>query len=305
MVIQEPIQSTFAEAFVLVENQSQPLIDIITPFRNASRFIPDYVTSLKSQTYSNWRAILVDDCSVDHGMHFLRQLTAGDSRFLFLSLSQHPRHPPGPAYARNLAIRYSTAPHIAFHDIDDFWHSRKLQIQLAFHYEHDLDISVTGFARFNGSLTSQSVFPVLPPNVVDLRSLLHNNPIPMLTTIINRSSLTSTFPLVKHEDYALWLRLFANSTLKYGCVPQILAFYRIHDANTSGNALKMPIWTLNVFRNAGYSLPRSLLMLFMYVKIHLIKLFLNRFCTSSMPYSASLLLEQPPVPLSQDESSSL
>lgn len=299
------MQSTCDEANVLVENQYPPLVDIITPFRNASRFIPDYVNSLKRQTHSNWRAILVDDCSVDHGMLFLHQLTAGDSRFLFLSLSQHPRHPPGPAYARNFALGYSTAPHIAFHDIDDFWHSHKLQIQLAYHYEYGLDISVTGFARFNGSLTRQPVYPVLPPNTVDLRSLLQNNPIPMLTTIINRSSLTSAFPLVKHEDYALWLKLFANSELKYGCIPQVLAFYREHDANTSGNALKMPVWTFNVFRNAGYSFPRSLLMLFMYAKTHLTRLFLKRFHSSSMPYSAALLLGRPPVLLSQDESSSM
>lgn len=143
-------------------NDSEPLVDIITPFKNASKFIPDYINSLKSQTFSNWRSILVNDASTDNSLILLRELCSSDARFIILDLSSG-QHIPGPAYPRNHALKLSDAPYIAFHDIDDIWHPNKLEYQLQFHSELSLDISVTAYAKFKNNKETSPLTTVQPP----------------------------------------------------------------------------------------------------------------------------------------------
>lgn len=280
-------------------NESMPLVDIITPFKNASKFIADYVHSLKSQTFVNWRSILVNDASTDNSLILLRELTSFDPRFLILDLSP-VQHPPGPAYPRNYALEISDAPYIAFHDIDDIWHPNKLEYQLQFHSELSLDISVTAYAKFKNNKETSPLTTVQPPHALSPSRLKYSNPIPMLTVIISRSSLTSYFPILKHEDYALWLRLFGKRSFRYGCLPYILSFYRVHSSNLTRNMLLMPLWTLKVYIGAGYSLLSAIIMITGYLAIHLSSLLSATFFVGRLNYSTSDLLVRPPLHLKPD-----
>ena len=75
------------------------LVSVITPYRNAKRFLPGFVDSLRSQTAQDWCCIMVDDNSSDGGPELLRDLVADDPRFLLIS-NTNPKHGPGPASAR-------------------------------------------------------------------------------------------------------------------------------------------------------------------------------------------------------------
>ena len=62
------------------------------------------------------------------------------------------------------------------------------------------------------------------------------------------------FATVRHEDYLLWLQLWqANPRLRYGCLPEILAFHRRHEANLTAQRWRSLMWTYRLYRCAGAS----------------------------------------------------
>ena len=246
-----------------------PIITIITPYLNASPCIPDFVASLKSQTFRSWICLCIDDGSTDGGPSLFSELTSSDYRFIHCS-NNLPRELLSPASARNFGIHHSTTPYLAFCDIDDLWHPRKLELQLNFHINNDLDISVTSYASFLDHHSSIPFRTKTPPAKVSLEDFHRCNPIPLLTVIINKSLPCLEFRQCRHEDLLLWMKLFhLRPDLKYACLPLCLSFYRVHDRNLTRSKWLMPTWTLSVYRSFGYSLFKSLLMLFSWTASHL------------------------------------
>lgn len=52
----------------------KPLVSIITPTYNSSKFINETVQSVRNQTYQNFEHIIVDDCSSDNTWMILEDL---------------------------------------------------------------------------------------------------------------------------------------------------------------------------------------------------------------------------------------
>ena len=231
-----------------------PEISIITPYRNSKGFLPDLVASVRRQTFRDWECLLVDDGSVDGGAELLERCVAGDRRFRFLALPScaiHSYEQPLPARPRNHALAQATGSLVAFHDCDDLWHPCKLDWQLAFHREQQLDLSVTAYGRFRHP--DEPVRAIrCPPLQLSLKQLRRGNSIPMLSVLIGREWLDRGFPLMPHEDYLLWLNLCRERPdLRYGVLPFLLAFYRLHHANQSRHLTEVTFWTYNVFREHG------------------------------------------------------
>jgi teichuronic acid biosynthesis glycosyltransferase TuaG len=155
---------------------------------------------------------------------------------------------------------------ICFLDVDDLWHPEKLERQLKFHKDNQLEFSVTYYGRFHpkevetadpGALPKQWRVR-RPPAVMNTRKLSLVNPIPMLTVMINRRLLSlptleyGPFSLIHHEDYLLWLTLWRHlPNLKYGCLNHTLAFHRRHANNLTVNRWRMLSWTYQVYRAHG------------------------------------------------------
>jgi glycosyltransferase involved in cell wall biosynthesis len=239
-----------------------PQVSVITPYRNAARFLPELVGTLQGQTYRDWECLLVDDGSWDGGPELLEPLTKGDLRFRRLALPatagcESPRRLPG--IPRNLGLEEARAPLVAFLDVDDLWHPRKLEQQLAFHRERGLDLSVTAYGRFQ---RAEAPLRALrrPPARLLLAELRRRNPMPLLTVVVKRELLGRGFEAVPHEDYLLWLNLLRDRPmLRYGCLPSVLAFYRQHGDNTSRRQLGLLRWTCGVYRRHGLPPLRALL----------------------------------------------
>lgn len=91
---------------------SEVKISIIIPFYNAERYIETCVKSLKSQTYSNFEAIFIDDGSTDKTIELLHHFW--DDRFVLLRQEKK-----GVSSARNLGLVNLRGDYIAFMDVDD------------------------------------------------------------------------------------------------------------------------------------------------------------------------------------------
>jgi teichuronic acid biosynthesis glycosyltransferase TuaG len=273
-----------------------PAVSVVVPYRNGAQFIPGFVLMLQRQSFMDWICFLVDDQSTDDGASIAGQSVDGDDRFQLLSFSG-TKALPGPAAVRNFALAHVTTPLVAFCDVDDLWHPLKLERQLAFHTFHELDLSVTGYWRFRDACGFPVVSCRCPPEALSYRNLFGGNPIPMLSVIVRSDFLKDGMPEMCHEDFALWLDVFrTNPGLRYGCLPEGLAFYRLHSGSITSHRWKMPCWAFAVFRRQGLSalgLFQAMLLWSFYQLRQLILSF--QVVRESSQMSLSVLFEQPPV----------
>lgn len=270
-------------------------VTVITPYKDAEKFIPAFVAMLKAQTYSDWICLLVDDGSTDHGPSLLADLATGDPRLVPLKRPGR-KSGSGPAEARNFALSSAVSPYIAFCDIDDLWHPEKLAMQINFHISNCLDISVTGYGRFTDGYAPTISSWRCPPKSLSYLKLLTANRIPMLAAVVNRSLLHSSFPISPHEDFCFWLSLFRfYPRIRYGSLPYALAFYRLHGANLSNKKWKMLIWVNHVYRQHGIHPAIRPILLVLWSLIQLGNLVRRVPAYIQRPNYLSSLLQQSPL----------
>ncbi len=86
-------------------------VDIIITTFNNEKIIRECITSVKNQTYKNFKCIVVDDCSTDNTV----KIIANEYKWVKI-IKQKKRS--GPSINRNLAIMSSNSPYIATLDSD-------------------------------------------------------------------------------------------------------------------------------------------------------------------------------------------
>jgi glycosyltransferase involved in cell wall biosynthesis len=99
-----------------VRTPAQPLLSVVVPLFNKRRFIGRAIQSIKSQTFTEFEAIIVDDGSSDGGASAAAEAIADDPRFRLLSKANG-----GVSSARNAGARAATGHWVAFLDADDEW----------------------------------------------------------------------------------------------------------------------------------------------------------------------------------------
>lgn len=227
----------------------KPRIAIVTPYKNAACFIETFVQMLQRQTYSDWTCYFVDDASQDSSRSLALNATKNDIRFHHLYLQPTDACFLGPSRPRNHALHHVIEPIVCFCDIDDLWHPEKIQKQLKFHTQNNLDLSCTAYGRFKNSMDSKLSSIRVPPSICTFKTLLQGNFIPLSSVMSKTHILRAGFPDRPHEDYACWLRILKHySDLKYGCLTELVTFYRIHQGNISSKKLKTFFWTSSLLR---------------------------------------------------------
>ena len=100
-----------------------PLVSVIIPAYNASRYIVSTIQSVLNQSYRYLELIIIDDGSKDNTAELVKTFT--DERIqYFYQLNQ------GVSVARNTGISKAKGDFIAFLDADDIWRSENLEVKL-------------------------------------------------------------------------------------------------------------------------------------------------------------------------------
>lgn len=102
-------------------------ISVIIPFYNSKNFIIRALRSVIKQSYRNIEIILVNDKSTDGSYELVKKYKKIDSRIKIISTKKNSRTVSKP---RNLGIKISSGEYIAFLDADDWWHEKKLEVQM-------------------------------------------------------------------------------------------------------------------------------------------------------------------------------
>lgn len=189
-----------------------PLVSIITPAYNSSATILETYNSIKNQTFSNWKWIVVNDCFTDNTINVINELAKSDSRIKAISLDSNS----GAAVARNKGIEIAKGRFIAFLDSDNLWKKEKLDHQISFMINNGYSFTYTDYYIFfpnNKRKTFKS-----KKKFVTYKNLLHSNMIGCLTVMYDTSLVGKQYILLdaeKREDHAAWLDLVKISGKAY------------------------------------------------------------------------------------------
>lgn len=222
------------------------LVSIIVPVYNAARFLEDTIKTIQDQSYKNWEAIFVDDCSTDNSVEIIKRSRVKDSRIkLFNNVVNS-----NAAITRNKGIRESRGRYIAFLDADDLWLPIKLEKQVAFMQQMQCTFSYTGY-EFADEYGQPNGKRVRVPGSINYKKALKNTIIWTTTVMIDMNDMTKDqvyMPNVKSEDTATWWRLLKVINTAYGIDDQ-LSYYRRSSGTLSSNKLAAIKRVWNLYRN--------------------------------------------------------
>lgn len=221
---------------------SQGMVSIIMPAYNAERTIKESIQSVLNQTYTNWELLVIDDGSADSTGELVREVAARDRRVKLINNQANL----GVVATRNHGLVEASGEYIAFLDSDDLWKPKKLERQLDYMEKKQAVFSFSACEVTNGIVRHV-------PEKLDFKHALYGNVMPCLTVMIHKSrwqerypNCKIEFPDIRHEDYALWLKMLRTGEVAYG-IQEPLAVYREGGESLSGNKLYSAIWTYRIY----------------------------------------------------------
>ena len=231
------------------------LVSIITPTYNCGKFIGRTIESVQKQSYENWEMIIVDDCSKDNTKEIVEEYIKNDSRIKYHILEKNS----GAAVARTTAMELAQGKYMAFLDSDDIWKSDKLEKQLAYMKEKDINFSCTAYEQIDEE-DNKLGRVIKTVKKTDYNRLLLDCPVGNSTVMYNVEKMGKfAVPNIrKRNDDALWLQMLKKEKYIWG-MNEVLMEYRVRENSISSNKLSLikyhwqlyrEIEHLNVFRSA-------------------------------------------------------
>tara|TARA_B100000927_G_scaffold181817_1_gene146422 strand:- start:1140 stop:1904 length:765 start_codon:yes stop_codon:yes gene_type:complete len=222
--------------------EKNPTIDIIIPVYNSANYIDQTLQSILQQDYKNYKVFIVNDCSSDNLKDKIKKYK---NLIKIINLKKNK----GPAFCRNLGIRYSKSEYISFLDSDDFWDKYKLSKHIKFMTKYNLDFSYTNYISIseNGQIRKK----ITVQNISNFNQFIKNTSIATSTMIIRRSSMSNL--KFKKKGYGFDDYIFKAELLKKKINTQhfneFLTYYRIRKKSISSNPLRNILWVWKINKN--------------------------------------------------------
>ena len=223
---------------------SNGLVSIIMPVFNEENHLSSSISSVLSQTYTNWELLVIDDSSTDRSSQIIADYCSRDARIRLFSTNK----PSGsPTLPRNIGLEHSKGRFIAFLDSDDQWMPTKLETQTALFQGHPDALIVFSNYRMMDEQGRLYEHPVVAPQITDYRHLLKGNVIGCLTAMYDtRKTGSIRFPQCGHEDYAMLLSVLRKGGKAYN-TNTIEAFYRLTGSSVSSNKFRAMGWQWYIY----------------------------------------------------------
>ena len=218
----------------------QPLVSVVIPTYNRQSMVCEAIESVLAQRCRDFEVVVVDDGS-DDGTADEIEKTYGRAVRVVTQRRQ------GVAAARNLGVRNSAGPYLAFLDSDDAWRPGKLETQVAFMQAHpQAQICQTDEIWIrNGRRVNPKIRHRKPSGDVFRASLelclVSPSAVLMARELFARvGGFDKSFPVC--EDYDLWLRIAGDTPIHLIAEPLVI--------KRGGHAdqLSFSTWGLDRFR---------------------------------------------------------
>ncbi|GBU08438.1 alpha-1,3-rhamnosyltransferase WapR [Bacteroidales bacterium] len=215
-----------------------PLVSVVIPSYNHESYLEESVMSVINQTYKNIELIVIDDGSKDGSIALLQSLQA---KFGFKLECQENM---GLSKTLNKAIRsYCGGKYVCCLASDDIWTSDKIEKQVAYLEQHEEVALVYGRARVidsSGAVQNSQTKKAKIAKELSFDTLLVENRITALTSLFRRDVFDQLGAYNEDtviEDWDMWLRIAFSYKVHFQ--DHEMGFYRMHETNTSNDALKM------------------------------------------------------------------
>ncbi len=216
----------------MTRKKNNQKVSIIINCYNGEKYLNLAIESVLNQTYKNWEIIFWDNQSTDDSKFILKSYK--DKRIKYFYAKKFTNlH-----IARNLAISKAKGTFICFLDVDDWWETDKLFLQIKKFNEKNVSLVYGNYWLFSDNyIFKKKKFAhfKLPTGIV-LNDLLKDYKVCLPTIMIRRSLLKK----MKYKfdtkykiigDFDLVLKIATK--FRFGCVQKPIAINRIHDQNFS------------------------------------------------------------------------
>lgn len=230
-----------------------PHVSIVVPAFNTLKTLPETVSSLLAQTYTDFEIIVVDDGSTDGTAAWVEAQPDPRVR-LFRQVNR------GLAGARNGGIIAAEGELIGFCDGDDLWEPEKLGKHVAYLADHP-EIGVSYSASLLVDEANRSLGIIQAPRTADVAAhhILLRNPVGNGSAPIIRAATLHDIGyqpkgdarmwyfdenLRQSEDIECWIRIALTTAWGFGGLSEPLTRYRIVSGGLSANLDKQfATWT--------------------------------------------------------------
>ena len=202
------------------------MISILIPIYNGIEFIDDSVQSVLNQTYTNWELIIGINGHPENSDVYKKAKKYENNKIKVIDFYKLK----GKSNTLNEMIKYCAYNYVAILDVDDIWHTSKLEFQSKFLDIYDVIGSKCIYfgERLNG------IVPNIPIKDIANFNFFESNPVINSSSIIRKDLCFWNNIYDGVEDYDLWLKLKNQNKKFYNC-EQILVKHRIHN-NSSFNS---------------------------------------------------------------------
>ena len=199
---------------------NKPLVSVVVPTHNDSKYISEAIASIVNQTYDNLEIIVIDDFSTDNTVEIIESFN--DKRIKIIRNDTNR----GAAYSRNIGIKNCTGEYISFMDGDDIWSLNKTEEHVNFMQKNNYVFTSCLYSFMSEDGKSLGKYMSSPKKVTH-KKFLKTDYIGCITTMYKREicpNLEIPDNIYKRNDYALWIKLseYADCYI----FPLILACHR-------------------------------------------------------------------------------
>ena len=224
------------------------------PYYKKEPYIENTIQSILNQSHTNFEILLIND-DVEN-KNFIKAISNLDQRIKLI----HNDKNLGAGPSRNKGIKLSNGEYIAFCDCDDLWKKNKLEFQLNFMQQYNINFSFTSYDIIDQNNNFIKIRKA--PNYVDFLKLRSSCDIGLSTVIIkNRIFDNNKYQfanLKTKEDYVLWMSLALDGVKMKGLSQSLTSWRKSRNSLSSSTTQKL-MDGYRVYRvYLGYGVYKSL-----------------------------------------------
>jgi glycosyltransferase involved in cell wall biosynthesis len=209
----------------------QPLVSILTPFKNTELFLSDCLNSILDQTYSHWELLIIDDFSTDGSYKLVKSFSEKDNRIKLFK-----NETPGIIHALRLALSKSNGAFITRMDSDDIMYPNKLECMVGQLQNHGKQHIALGLVKYfseeglkEGYKTYETWLNGLTKTGANYSEIYKECAIPSPCWMVHKDDLLACDafnPNRYPEDYDLAFRFYKH---QIKCIPNSSVLHKWRD----------------------------------------------------------------------------